>query len=379
MKVIVLGVGRVGKAIVADLVEDPLFEVTAADISPVPDKAAPADLPVRFLYADLSDPRKVKSLVADHDLVIDALPSSLGYQTCRAVIESGKLLIDIAFFSEDPWELDGLAKEKGITAIVDCGVAPGMSNILAGYVHSLLDETHHILIYVGGLPRIREWPYEYKAAFSPMDVIEEYIRPARYVENGVLVVRQALSDPELIYFPEVGTLEAFNTDGLRTLAKTMPVPNMKEKTLRYPGHIEKMAVLRDSGFFSKQPIKINGQEIKPLDFTARLLFPLWEMKEGDEDFTVMRIIVEGRKGSQHLRYTYSLFDCYDRDSKTTSMARTTGYTATVAARMLAKGLFTTTGIIPPEIIGKDPACVAFMLKELKARGVVYREKIEEIS
>jgi len=379
MKIIVLGVGRVGKAIVADLAGDPLFEVTAADISPAPGKALPADLPVRFLSADLSDPRQVKSLVADYDLVIDALPSCLGYQTCLAVIESGKSLIDIAFFPEDPWELDGLAKEKGVTAIVDCGVAPGMSNILAGYAHSLLDETHNILIYVGGLPRIREWPFEYKAAFNPLDVIEEYTRPARYVEYGVPVVRPALSDPELIYFPEVGTLEAFNTDGLRTLAETLPVPNMKEKTLRYPGHIEKMAILRDSGFFNKQPIKINGQEISPLDFTARLLFPLWEMKKGDEDFTVMKIIVEGRKGSQHLHYTYSLFDCYDQDSKTTSMARTTGYTATVAARMLAEGLFTTAGIIPPEIIGKDPACVAFMLKGLKERDVVYREKIEEIS
>src|SRR5690606_20547210 len=133
------------------------------------------------------------------------------------------------------------------------------------------------------------------AGFSPVDVIEEYIRPARYIENGKLVTRPALSDPEFINFDEVGTLEAFNSDGLRTLAQTLNVPNMKEKTLRYPGHIEKILVLRESRFFSNEEIEISGVKIKPVDLTSKLLFSMWELKEGDEEFTVVKIIIEGEK------------------------------------------------------------------------------------
>jgi saccharopine dehydrogenase-like NADP-dependent oxidoreductase len=250
-----------------------------------------------------------------------------------------------------------------------------MCNILIGYVDHLLDETENVLYYVGGLPEIREWPYEYKAVFSPADVIEEYTRPARYVENGKLITRPALSDPELISFEGVGTLEAFNTDGLRSLAQTIHCPNMKEKTLRYPGHIEKMAVLRETGFFGTDPIEMNGTQIRPLDFTAKLLFPKWKLKEGEVDITVMKVMVEGKKEGKYVRYTYDLLDRYDPVTRIHSMARTTGYTATVALRMIAEGLYTRKGITVPELIGREPECVAYMLKGLEARGIVYRETI----
>ena len=125
--------------------------------------------------------------------------------------------------------------------------------------------------------------------------IEDYTRPARMVENGRFVKKPALSGPELIDFPGIGTLEAFNTDGLRTLVDTVEIPNMKEKTLRFPGHAEKMRILRETGFFSYDPIDVNGVEVRPIDVTARLLFPFWEMKEGDRDFTVMRVEVAGKR------------------------------------------------------------------------------------
>ncbi|MCK4537335.1 MAG: saccharopine dehydrogenase, partial [Candidatus Krumholzibacteria bacterium] len=209
-------------------------------------------------------------------------------------------------------------------------------------------------------------------------VIEEYTRPARYVENGTLVVREALSDPELIEFPRIGTLEAFNSDGLRTLGKTLNARNMKEKTLRYPGHIQKMAVLRDTGFFSQEEIEINGSRIRPLDFTARLLFPKWKLEEGEIDITVMRVIVEGTGKDGKLRYTWDLYDRLDESTGIHSMARTTGYTATMAVRMIAEGLFTKKGVSPPEIIGLQPECVEFILNGLKERGIIYSEKIEEL-
>ena len=148
--------------------------------------------------------------------------------------------------------------------------------------------------------------------------------------------------------------------------------------LRYPGHIEKMAILRDTGFFSKDPLEICGKMIRPIDFTAKLLFPKWKLNEGEADLTVMTVIVEGRKGKKRLRYTYDLFDKYDPATGIHSMARTTGYTATVALNMIADKIYTRKGMSVPEFIGRQPECVKYMLQGLKKRGVIYTEKTEEI-
>jgi saccharopine dehydrogenase-like NADP-dependent oxidoreductase len=193
-----------------------------------------------------------------------------------------------------------------------------------------------------------------------------------------MVVRPALSDPEYLNLPNISTLVAFNSDDLRTLACTLNISNMKEKTLRYPGHIEKIAVLRETGFFSQEPVEINGVRLRPLDFTAKLLFPKWKLQPGETDITVMQIIVEGEKGNEKVCYIYDLFDRYDNASCVHSMARTTGYTATAILRMVNSGLYTRKGISAPEFIGRQPECVDFLLKELTERGVVYQQRIENI-
>jgi saccharopine dehydrogenase-like NADP-dependent oxidoreductase len=216
-KVIVLGAGLVGQAMAIDLCHD--YEVASADMNPASLKPLGSQQPIRTIEADLSNPQTIKDIVADYDLVIGALPGFLGFQTLKAVIIGGKNIVDISFFDEDPFELDELAKHYQVTAAIDCGVAPGMGNIIVGY-HSRKMQVDRFECLVGGLPVIRSWPYEYKAPFSPMDVIEEYTRPARMVENGSLVVKPALSDAEYVEFDQVGTLEAFNTDGLRTLLRT---------------------------------------------------------------------------------------------------------------------------------------------------------------
>ncbi len=374
-KIAVLGSGLVGGPMALDLARDKDFKVTAVDFSAQALARLKKIRGITVVQEDLSDLRALRKIVQRQDMVISAVPGHMGFRTLQAVLEAGRTVVDIAFFPEDPFELDGIAGKNGVTAVVDCGVAPGMSNVLAAHAHGKLDETSRITIYVGGLPKVREWPYEYKAVFSPVDVIEEYVRPARYIENGKLVIRPALSDPEFINFPVVGTLEAFNTDGLRTLARTLDVPNMKEKTLRYPGHIEKMAVLRETGFFDAEEIEIKGVRIRPVDFTAKLLFPKWKLHEGESDITVMRITVEGRKKGKATSFTYDLLDRYDETTGVHSMARTTGYTATVAARLIARGLFTRKGISAPEHIGQNPDCVKFMLAGLKERGIIYRESV----
>jgi saccharopine dehydrogenase-like NADP-dependent oxidoreductase len=375
-KIVVLGSGLVGGPMALDLAKDKDFKVTVVDVNDQALARLKKIKGVTTIQEDLSDIKTLKRIVQRQDMVISAVPGFMGFKTLQAIIEAGKTVIDIAFFPEDAFELDKPAQKSSVTAVVDCGVAPGMSNLLAAHARQKLDEAMNIVIYVGGLPEYREWPYEYKAVFSPADVIEEYVRPARYIENGQLVIRPALSDAERMNFPVVGTLEAFNTDGLRTLARTLDVPNMKEKTLRYPGHIEKMAVLRETGFFDDQEIEIKGVRIKPVDFTAKLLFPKWKLHEGEVDITVMKIIVDGKKKGKAVTYTYDLFDRYDEATGVHSMARTTGYTATVAARMVARGLYARKGISVPEYIGQVPACVRFMLAGLKERGIVYRETIK---
>jgi saccharopine dehydrogenase-like NADP-dependent oxidoreductase len=376
MKVLVLGAGLVGGPMALDLARDSEFEVTSADRSSEALARFSGVAGITTVLMDLDNAEALKSLVKQHDLVISAVPGFMGYRTMERIIECGKNAVDIAFFPEDMFGLDAKAKEMNVTAICDIGVAPGMSNVLIGYGASMLDTLEKGITYVGGLPVVRTWPFEYKAVFSPIDVIEEYTRPARYIDGGRLVVREALSDTELINFPNIGTLEAFNSDGLRTLATTIKGDYLIEKTLRYKGHIEKMAVLRDTGFFDKEPILINGTMISPLEFTSRLLFPKWKLQEGEEDLTIMRVITEGLKDGVRKRYTWDLYDKLDKETGIHSMARTTGYTATMVARLLSRGMYTYKGVSAPEYLGKDAAIVKFLLDGLKERGVVYKLTME---
>lgn len=367
-----------------DLAKEPSFDVLVADIREEPLAKLAEAAKLRTRRTDVSNAAEVQAIAKEADIVLSAVPSAMGFRTLEALLETpsarGPRIVDIAFYAENPLDLDGLAKSRGATAIVDMGVGPGMSSVLSTHAMTQLDETMSITTYVGGLPKIRRWPYEYRAVFAPMDVIEEYVRPARYIENGHLVVRPALSDPEYLDFPEVGTLEAFNTDGLRTMAQTLKVPNMKEKTLRYPGHIAKMAVLRETGFFGTEPIDVGGTKVVPRELTAKLLFPMWKMEEGEADVTVMKVIVEGTKNGRRTRFTYDLYDTYDAATGIHSMARTTGYTATSAVRMIAEGVFgggaDDKGVFAPELLGFRRPCVDFLLARLKERGVTYKESVE---
>lgn len=369
MQVIVLGGGLIGKHMAIDLAKD--FKVTIADIKPKDDVSLPPEMNIAYLQTDLSQAENVKNAVHPFDIVVNAVPGFMGYQTVKSIIEAKKNIIDIAFSPENILELDQLAKDNGVVVISDIGVAPGMSNLLVGYADYLLDTTTAVKIYVGGLPKKRSWPFEYKAGFSPIDVIEEYTRPARVVENGEIVIKEALSEIEHLDFEKIGTLEAFNSDGLRSLLYTIDAPNMSEKTLRYPGHAELMKVFRHTGFFSQDSIEVNGTPVKIIDFTSKLLFPKWQLKEDEGEFTIMKIIVEGLSNGEKEIYTFDLYDENDIDSHTHSMARTTGYTATAALRMLAEHRYTKQGVSVPEHIGKHPQSVQFILKELHKRKVKF--------
>ncbi len=363
-KIVVLGAGQVGRTIAADLCRD--YAVTSADLSERNLELLKEKFSIQTEKIDLSLPAEIKKVIADADLVVGAVPGFMGFEMVKTVISNGKNIVDISFFNEDIFLLDELAKKNKVVAVMDCGVAPGMDNMILGY-HNNKMKVESFECLVGGLPVKRSWPYEYKAPFSPIDVIAEYTRPARFVKDGQLVTRPALSDGELIEFEQVGTLEAFNTDGLRSLIHTMQVPNMIERTLRYPGHIEYMKVLRETGFFSEEKIVVNGQQVRPVDVTAKLLFPKWKLEEGEEEFTLMRVIVRGKE----IEYFYDLFDRYDRKTNTPSMSRTTGYTCTAVARLIIENNYKRSGISPPEFVGEDEKCFQFVMHYLKERNVVY--------
>ncbi len=368
MKIVVLGAGMVGRAIAFDLCKD--YEVTSVDFS-AEALTQVSGYGVKTIKADLSDTATVKKLVADFDLVVSAVPGFMGYSTVKACIETKKSVVDISFMPEDFMGLNELAVKAGVTVIADFGVAPGMPNIILGY-HNQTMEVTDFFYMVGGLPIIRNYPFQYKAPFSPIDVLEEYTRPARCMENGQVVSKPAMSEVEMYRFPNIGDLEGFNTDGLRSLLKTMAhIPNMKEKTLRYPGHIDIVKTLSATGFFSTNPITINGVDITPMEVTSKILINEWKLQPNEPELTVMRVTVTGKVNGLPKSISYDLYDEYDPATQQWSMARTTGYTATAGVNLLAKGLFNQKGVFPPEMVGESKGCFDFIMRYLNDRGVVY--------
>lgn len=370
-KVIVLGAGMVGSAMAIDMAKK--HQVTLTDLSQVVLEKVKIKCPELFIHQlDVTNKSALNAALTTHDLVICAVPGFLGFDTLKSIIEAEKNVIDISFFPENSLDLDALAKAKNVTAIVDCGVAPGMDNIILGYYNEKMKLTDFECL-VGGLPKVKKWPFCYKAPFSPVDVIEEYTRPARYVEAGNVVVREPLTDCEYVEFDKVGTLESFNSDGLRSIIFTMPhIPNMKEKTLRYPGHVEYVRVLKESGFFDTKKINVKGVEVSPLDFTSQVLFKEWKLGETEEEITVMRVKVKGENAQGKIEeVTYNLHDEYCNETNTSSMARTTGYTATAAANLFLEGLFTEKGVFPPELVGKHEVCFNYFMNYLKERNIHY--------
>lgn len=369
--IIVLGAGMVGSTMAIDMAKSHSVTLTDFNKSAL-DKAVKKCDMLTPIVLDVTDKAALQKTINPFDLVICAVPGFLGFETLKSIIEAGKNVIDISFFPENSLDLFELAKQKKVTAIVDCGVAPGMGNIILGYYNEKLTITDFECL-VGGLPKIKKWPFNYNAPFSPVDVIEEYTRPARYVENGNVVVKEALSDVEFVDFEGVGTLESFNSDGLRSIIYTLAhIPNMKEKTLRYPGHIEYINVLKKSGFFNEEKININGIDVSPLEFSSKILFNEWKLGDTEEEITVMRITLKGtNKIGESKTIIYNLHDEFCPKTNTSSMARTTGYTATAAANLFLDGLFSEKGVFPPELVGKHEKCFNYFLNYLKERNVIY--------
>jgi len=372
-KILVLGAGMIGSAMVFDLAER--HQVVATDFCAAALTKFEHCANIHTQTLDCTDVDALTAAVADVDLVVCAVPGFLGFAALRTLIKAGKKVADISFFPEESSDLDSLAKECGAVVITDIGVAPGLDNLIFGY-HDGRMQVQRFECLVGGLPVQRDMPFQYKAPFSPIDVIEEYLRPARMVENGREVVMPALSEPELVEFPGLGTLEAFNTDGLRSLIRTMPhVPDMLEKTLRYPGHRDLMLALRTAGFLSDTPVQVGEQQVSQRELTSRILFDSWKLQPGEAELTVMRVTVEGVENGKSVQHVWHLDDRTDPATGTSSMARTTGYTCTAAVELLLSGSWNTVGVSPGEIVGRAAGMFDYVRTHLAARGIELRHTV----
>ncbi len=359
-KIIVLGGGMVGSAIARDL-KNSGFAVTVADRDDtIKNRLSPFG--IEFMTLDFADFSAVSKIVRPFDLVIGAVPGFLGFSVLKTLIEARKNVVDISFMPEDPRKLDMLAKQNGVTIIPDAGVAPGLSNLMFGNALAEFETLDSAKCFVGGLPQNPKPPWFYKSVFSPIDVVEEYTRPARIVENGEIVIKPAMTEIEPIEFEKVGVLDAFNSDGLRTLLD-LPIPNMVEKTMRFSGHIQKIIALRDAGKFTENEI----------ENTAKKLINEWKPNADDFDQTVMRLEFSGIKNSKPTTETYDLLDYFDRENGISSMARTTGYTCTAMANlMMSKPL--ESGVILMETLGQNRENGEFVLSHLSERNTKIEQK-----
>jgi saccharopine dehydrogenase-like NADP-dependent oxidoreductase len=372
-KIVVLGCGAVGRHMAIDLCKDRGYDVISVDVNREALEDLANEYPIRTQVEDLSTEKGVKRAVKDADIVIGSVPYNIGYTMLESVIRAGKNIVDISYFMEDPFKLDKLAKEKRVTAVVDCGVSPGMANIILGD-HMRKMEVTRYECYVGGIPKSRNAPFGYKSPFPVLEVLEEYAESGSMVEDGKVVVKPMLDETKTIDLDKVGTLACLNSDGLRTLLRTSDIPDMFEKTLRYPGHVDLMRIFKEAGFLNASPIQVEGASVRPIDVTASLISPLWKYEPGESDLTVMRLIISGVEDGKPTTYTYDMYDEYDPATDTPSMARTTGFTCTAVTRLVLEGGYSQKGISPPEFVGQAEGCRESVKRYLEDRGVLCKMK-----
>ncbi|MFB0504393.1 MAG: saccharopine dehydrogenase family protein [Candidatus Bathyarchaeia archaeon] len=379
MRILTIGCGHIGSVLAKDLLENmSSVRIAISDSDPNRAKSVANTIEkenVDSIQLDASDHPRLVSKLEDFDLAVGLAPGRIGYETVKACVEAGVNMVDLSFMPEDPLTLHNEALKADVTVIPDCGVAPGISNFLVGRACSLLDEVQEAIILVGGIPEKAIGPLGYKVTWCVEDLLEEYTRKAKIVKDGKPVETEALNGLELVEFPGVGKLEAFYTDGVRTMHSTVRgVKNMWEKTLRYPGHAEKIKLLRDLGFFDEP--RLEGIDVSPRELTIKLLEKNLSLPE-ISDLLLMNVKVTGSKGGSRVLYNYRILDRYDSAGKVTAMARTTAYTASIVVQLLANNEIREKGVIPPERLGMDERLFNKIITELSKRGIRVSERVVE--
>jgi saccharopine dehydrogenase-like NADP-dependent oxidoreductase len=378
MKVIVLGCGNIGSVATEDLATTAgLSEVVVADNNERRAREVVKRIGmsnVSWIQLDVEKRDELTDVLKGFNLALGFLPGNLGYRLAEACVEAHNNLVDVSYMREDPMKLNESAKKAGSTIVPDCGLAPGISNVLVGHSASMLEKVETVHMMVGGLPEKPLPPLGYVVTWSPESLIDEYTRKARIVRRNRLVEVEALSGVEEIEFPRVGKLEAFYTDGLRTLPQTFKnVKDMWEKTLRYAGHAEKVKLLRSLGFFSEANVNVDGTSIQPRKLTAKIFEHELSMRE-QKDIVALKVETRGFKGGEMTTYVHCLLDFYDKKRCITAMARTTAYPASIVAKLILKKALVEKGVVPPERIGMDNNLFNLFLKGLKSHRIRINEE-----
>lgn len=378
MKLLSIGCGYIGSVLAEEIVHSLDFEKliicdsTKRKIEETAKRLGEKTFPVQL---DISNYSNLLEIIDDVDLVIGLSPGKLGFNVMKACVEKKKNLVDLSFMPEDPFFFQKPALEGGITLIPDCGVAPGLSNLLIGISSSQLDEVEDTIVYVGGLPQNPVSPLNYKVTWCVEDLFEEYTRKAKIVRDGKTIEVDALEGLEQIEFEGLGKFEAFFTDGVRTLHHTIRANNLWEKTLRYPGHAEKIKLIKKLGLLRKEPVK--SLNISPWEFMCRF----WEENLSlfeEKDFVLLRTKVGGRKNSKRFMHTCEVIDYFDEKRNITAMARTTAYTAFAIIKLLSENRVERKGVVPPEILGMDKRLFEEIRRTLEGKNIKINQEIKEI-
>lgn len=379
MRMLVLGAGLQGSACAFDLLQNPaVTEVRLADlnISHLPEFLAPLSgrrlIPTRL---DVHDRDAVLALMSESAAVMSALPYYLNLEMARHAVEAGTNFCDLGGNTEIVFqqkELASRAAEQGVTVVPDCGLAPGMVNILAQHGISMLDKVKSVRIFVGGLPQHPEPPLNYQIVYSLEGVLDYYTTLSWVVRDGKRARVKALSEREVVKFPHpVGDLEAFHTaGGLSTMAWRYEgkIPTMEYKTLRYPGHAQMMEAIRDLGLLETSPVDVKGMQVIPRDVFMKIVGPRLTKPKG-RDLVALRVTVEGTKDGKVSRRNFELLDYFDEARGISAMMRTTGYSLSVTGQMQARKEVGAPGVWTPD----ECMPAEKYISELGKRGVVIRE------
>ncbi|MGH7612662.1 MAG: saccharopine dehydrogenase family protein [Gemmatimonadales bacterium] len=376
MRMLVLGAGLQGSACAFDLLQhDAVGQVTLADIQP--DRAAAFVKPfagkrLSLLKLDVQDPAALRGAMQGHIAVANALPYYFNLDVTRAAVESGLHYADLGGNTEivfNQKKFDADANARNVTVIPDCGLAPGMVNVIAAEGIRRVGDAESVKVYVGGLPRHPEPPLNYQIVYSLEGALDYYTTPSWVLRDGKPTRVDALSELETLSFPPpVGELEAFHTGGG---ISTMPwayegrVRTMEYKTLRYPGHMAIMRPIRELGLLDLTPIKVKGKEIVPRDAFIAMVSPKLTKPQG-RDLVALRVEVHGRNGA---RVAWELLDYYDEARGISAMMRTTGYSLSITGLMQGDGRIAGRGVQTPD----EAVPFAAYLDELRKRGIEIRE------
>jgi lysine 6-dehydrogenase len=388
---IVLGAGKQGVAAAFDILRfGRASRLTLADSAPELAKKSVQRLR-RFLDRQRSqifltstgvDGRReasLKNAFKGHQAVLSALPYYLNPGAAKAAIAAKVHYADLGGHFDTTREilkLDSKAKKAEVTLIPDCGVSPGMSNSLALRGIEQLDETSEVRIYCGGLPQNPQPPLGYKIVFNLEGVLGNYFGKAYVLRDGKVALLPSFSDKEEIDLgPPLGKLESFVTGGATS---TCPwtfqgkIRTYEYKTLRYPGHHEKIQTLKDLGLLETAPVQVDGCRVIPRRFFVALAEPRLRFPD-ERDLLAMRVIVRGRKNQKGREIRYDVLEYFDPETGFTAMQRTTGFSAAVVLEMLAQGIIRQRGVVPVE--RAVPSLI--FLEEIRKRGIEVKETVSE--